>query len=53
VTLSGCQQPVSGNRVLDAGVVQSIPSQESDASVDKQFRLDPSELLFYTSNVHG
>jgi hypothetical protein len=53
VALSGCQQPVSGNRVLDAGVVRSIPSQESDASLDKQLRLDPSELLFYTANVHG
>lgn len=53
VALSGCQQPVSGNRVLDAGVVQSTPSQESDASVDKQLRLDPSEIMFYSSNVHG
>ncbi|MEO8187987.1 MAG: hypothetical protein ABI580_11560, partial [Burkholderiaceae bacterium] len=53
-TLTGCQQqPVSASRVLDAGVVQSTPSQESDASLDEQLRLDPSEIMFYSSNVHG
>ena len=54
MALTGCQQqPTSGSRVLDAGVGQSAPSQETDASVDTQLRLDPSEILFYSSNVHG
>ena len=55
VALSACQQqrPVSGNRVLDTGVSQSSPSQATDASLDAQLRLDPSEILFYSSNVHG
>ena len=52
--LTGCQQqPASDNRVLDAGVSQSAPAQATDPSVDEQLRLDPSEIQFYTSNVHG
>ena len=52
VALSACQQqPVSGNRVLDAG--QPVPSQATDTSLDKQLSLEPSEILFYSSNVHG
>ncbi len=52
--LTGCQrQPVSGNRVLDAGVGHSAPPQAKDTSLDTQLRLDPSEILFYSANVHG
>ena len=54
LALSACQQqPVSGNRVLDSGAGQSVPSQATDTSLDRQMKLDPSELMFYTSNVHG
>jgi hypothetical protein len=53
VALAACQQqrPVSGSRVLDTS--QSTPSQATDTSLDTQLRLDPSEILFYSSNVHG
>ncbi len=52
--LTGCQpQPVSGNRILDTGVGQPVKPQATDASLDTQLRLDPSEILFYTQNVHG
>ncbi len=52
--LTGCQQqPLSANRVLDISVGQSVAPQETDASLDTQLRLDPSEILFYTQNVHG
>lgn len=53
--LTSCQQqpPVSASRVIDAGVGQSAPPQATDASPDTQLRLDPSEIMFYTSNVHG
>ena len=53
VALSGCQQPVSASRVIDAGVGQSARPQATDASLDTQLRLDPSEIMFYSSNVHG
>jgi hypothetical protein len=54
LALSACQQqPVSGNRLLDSGAAQSVPSKATDTSLDTQMRLDPSELMFYTSNVHG
>ena len=54
LALSACQQqPVSNNRVHDAGVGQSVPPQATDASLDTQLRLDPSEIMFYSSNVHG
>lgn len=49
--LTGCQ-PASGNKALNAGVDQSAP-QTTDTSLDDQLRLDPSEILFYSSNVHG
>ena len=54
LALSACQQqPVSGNRILDSGSGQFVPSKATDTSLDSQMRLDPSELMFYTSNVHG
>ena len=55
VALSACQQqrPVSGSGVLGSGVSQSTPSQATDTSLDTQLRLDPGEILFYSSNVHG
>jgi hypothetical protein len=53
-TLTGCQQqPISAGRVIDAAVGQSAPPQATDASLDTQLRLDPSEIMFYSSNVHG
>jgi hypothetical protein len=52
--LTGCQQQsAAANRVLDTGAVQSAAPQATDASLDTQLRLDPSEILFYTHNVHG
>jgi hypothetical protein len=54
LALSACQQqPVSGNRVLDSGAGQSVPSNATDVSLDTQLRLDPSEIMFYSANVHG
>lgn len=50
--LTGCQ-PASGKRTLNAAVDQSAPPQTSDKSLDDQLRLDPSEIMFYSSNVHG
>ena len=50
--LSGCQ-PASGNSAISTDVGQSAPAQTTDTSVDNQLRLDPSEILFYSSNVHG
>ena len=52
-TLTGCQQHVSSDRVLDVGVDQFAPPQATDSKLDTQLRLDPGELMFYTSNVHG
>lgn len=54
LALSACQQQaVSGNRVLDTGASQSVPPQATDTSLDTQLKLDPSEIMFYSSNVHG
>jgi hypothetical protein len=50
--LAGCQ-PASGNSPVNVGVDQSAPAQTTDTSLDDQLRLDPSEILFYSSNVHG
>ena len=50
--LTGCQ-PASGNSAINTDVGQSAPPQTTDTSIDTQMRLDPSELMFYTSNVHG
>src|SRR4029453_3833925 len=47
------QQPVSGNRVLDSGAGESVPSQATDTSLDTQLKLDPSEIMLYSWNVHG
>lgn len=52
-TLTGCQQHVSTGRVLDVSVDQPSAPQATDSKLDTQLRLDPSEIMFYTSNVHG
>jgi hypothetical protein len=50
--LTGCQQ-ASGNSAISTDVRQSASPQTIDTSLDNQLRLDPSEILFYSSNVHG
>jgi hypothetical protein len=50
--LTGCQ-PASGNSAINAGVDQSAPPQTTDKGLDDQLRLDPGEIMFYSSNVHG
>ena len=50
--LTGCQ-PASGNSAISTDTGHSAPPQATDTSLDDQMRLDPSELMFYTSNVHG
>jgi hypothetical protein len=50
--LSGCQ-PASGNSAISTDVGQSAPPQAIDTSLDNQLRVDPSEIMFYSSNVHG
>ena len=51
-SLTGCQ-PASGNSASSTDVGHSTPPQATDTSLDNQLRLDPSEVLFYSSNVHG
>ena len=50
--LTGCQ-PASGNSAISTDAGQPAPPQSTDTSLDDQLRLDPSEILFYSSNVHG
>jgi len=50
--LTGCH-PASGNSAINTDVGQSATPQTTDTSLDSQLRLDPSEILFYSSNVHG
>ena len=50
--LTGCQ-PASGISAISTDVGQSAPPQATDTSLDSQLRIDPSEILFYSSNVHG
>jgi hypothetical protein len=52
--LTGCQQQhVPGDGGLGVSVDQSSPPQATDSKLDTQLRLDPSEIMFYTANVHG
>ena len=50
--LSGCQ-PTIANSTITGIVDQSAPVQTTDPGIDEQLRLDPGEILFYSSNVHG
>lgn len=51
IFLAGVHQP-SSSPVPEAGTDQSAPPA-ADTSLDSQLRLDPSEIMFYSSNVHG
>ena len=52
--LTGQEQQVeSDSRVIDARVGQSAALTPTDANFDAQLHLNPSEIMFYSSNVHG
>lgn len=47
------QLSMPGKGTIDAGSDRSIAQTATEASADAQMRLDPTEILFYGSNVHG
>jgi hypothetical protein len=52
--LTACQpHRASVSRSMDAGVSQFDPRQATDATLDRQLQLDPSEIQLYTQNIHG
>ncbi|HKO66657.1 MAG TPA: hypothetical protein VJU53_02530 [Burkholderiaceae bacterium] len=48
------QQPsASSNGIIDAGSDHSVARMPADGTLDGQLQLNPSETMFYSSNVHG
>ena len=52
IVVAGSHEP-SSNELPTAATSKMAPSSAADASLDAQLRIDPSEIMFYSSNVHG